>query len=236
MKKLGILFALLSFPIFFYAQQYGEIQGRVLDSDGKTTLPGASISLEIAGTLRGDVSDVDGDFKIKPLAAGVYTVTVSYTGHQSQVIEDVVVRPDKITELGDLVLKDITHSIPGAEIYAYEDPLIDADNTGMQTISAKDIERTSEARNVQGFIAKVSTGVSSNAEGTELYFRGARGDANLFIVDGVKIMGQVPSVPASGIGSISVYSGGVPAKYGDFTGGVVIIETKNYFDIYKSQQ
>ncbi|MFT6726371.1 MAG: hypothetical protein ACJAV7_000817, partial [Flavobacteriales bacterium] len=27
-----------------------------------------------------------------------------------------------------------------------------------------------------------------------------------------------------------------PAKYGDFTGGVVVIETKNYFDLYKDQQ
>jgi hypothetical protein len=27
-----------------------------------------------------------------------------------------------------------------------------------------------------------------------------------------------------------VYSGGIPAKYGDCSGGVIVIETKSYFD------
>jgi len=26
----------------------------------------------------------------------------------------------------------------------------------------------------------------------------------------------------------------VPAKYGDVTGGVIVIETKNYFDLYNA--
>jgi len=32
------------------------------------------------------------------------------------------------------------------------------------------------------------------------------------------------------IGNMTVYTGGVPAKYGDFTGGVVVIESKSYSD------
>jgi len=32
---------------------------------------------------------------------------------------------------------------------------------------------------------------------------------------------------------VAVYTGGVPAKYGDCTGGVVVIETKNYLSLYQ---
>jgi hypothetical protein len=29
-----------------------------------------------------------------------------------------------------------------------------------------------------------------------------------------------------------VYSGGLPAKYGDTMGGVIVVETKSFFDMY----
>ena len=52
------------------------------------------------------------------------------------------------------------------------------------------------------------------------------------MLDGVKIRENVPNVPSSGISSMSVYTGGLPAKYGDTTGGVVVIETKSYLEHY----
>ncbi len=51
-------------------------------------------------------------------------------------------------------------------------------------------------------------------------------------IDGVKQDDNLRGVPGSSIGSLTVYVGGVPAKYGDVTGGVVVIETKSYFDLY----
>jgi outer membrane receptor protein involved in Fe transport len=35
--------------------------------------------------------------------------------------------------------------------------------------------------------------------------------------------------------SVSIYTGGLPAKYGDTTGGVVAVETKTYFDFYNQK-
>jgi hypothetical protein len=236
MKQLGFIIALLIFQTSLFAQSYGEIQGTVYDSNGKSTLPMAAIRVIAGENVQGVVSGLDGRFKIKPLASGTYKVEITFTGYQTQVLEGVIVRPDKITKLAEIVLAELTLDMPTAEVIYWKIPLIDPDNTGMTTIGAEQIEHTSETRNLQGFISKSFTEVSTNPEGTELYFRGSRGGTNLYIVDGVKIMGQLPSVPSSGIGSMSVYTGGVPAKYGDFTGGVVVIETKNYFDLYKEQQ
>jgi len=33
---------------------------------------------------------------------------------------------------------------------------------------------------------------------------------------------------------MEAYTGGIPAKYGDTTGGVVILETLSYFDLYNA--
>jgi hypothetical protein len=35
---------------------------------------------------------------------------------------------------------------------------------------------------------------------------------------------------------MTVYAGGIPARYGDFTGGVIVVETMGYFDWLKMQQ
>ena len=38
------------------------------------------------------------------------------------------------------------------------------------------------------------------------------------------------NIPGLAIGSVKVYTGGVPARYGDFTGGCIVIETQSYFN------
>jgi outer membrane receptor for ferrienterochelin and colicin len=68
----------------------------------------------------------------------------------------------------------------------------------------------------------------------ELYFRGSRTGAVQYNIDGVKMGANAARIPSSAIGSISVYTGGLPAKYGDTTGGVVVIETKSYMDLYNA--
>jgi len=54
-------------------------------------------------------------------------------------------------------------------------------------------------------------------------------------VDGVKLGARLSAVPNEAINSFSVYTGGVPAKYGDVTGGIVAIETKSYFDLWQQR-
>ena len=93
-------------------------------------------------------------------------------------------------------------------------------------------EMAAVIKNPQGLIAAIVPGVQSTGDG-ELYFRGSRSDASGFYIDGVKMQGDLANIPSSAIGSITAYTGGVPAKYGDATGGIVVIETKSYFDLLR---
>ena len=43
---------------------------------------------------------------------------------------------------------------------------------------------------------------------------------------------NISSIPGAALRGLEAYTGGIPAKYGDTTGGVVVLETKGYFDLY----
>ena len=84
-------------------------------------------------------------------------------------------------------------------------------------------------------IESMSPEIKKGADG-ELYFRGSRNGAAIYYVDGVKLRSTLANLPARSYGSIQVYTGGIPAKYGDTTGGVVAIETQGYFSLWRQEK
>ncbi|NNE55933.1 MAG: TonB-dependent receptor plug domain-containing protein [Flavobacteriales bacterium] len=234
MRRSMILVAAFLMNLVGMAQTFGEIHGQVFDESG-APYPMANVQLLSADLSKGIVTELDGKFKLKPLVPGIYTLKISAMSYAPIEVTDILVSPDKITFLSDLTLRPDPEKLGVAEKIEYVVPLIDPDNTGMQTITAEEIKNQPEVKNIATFVAKTTPGVTTNAEGTELYFRGSRAGTALYFVDGVKIIGRAPKIPQSGIGSINVYTGGVPAKYGDVTGGVIVIETKNYFDLYNKK-
>jgi outer membrane receptor protein involved in Fe transport len=61
--------------------------------------------------------------------------------------------------------------------------------------------------------------------------RGARPTSTQFITDGMKSRTGDIGIPGIAVGSVKVYTSGIPAEYGDVTGGVIVVETKSYFDL-----
>ena len=84
--------------------------------------------------------------------------------------------------------------------------------------------------NIAGILRSISSDIQVD-NNNKVILRGSRPGNSITIIDDVKSMGDA-SVPSLAIGSVTVYSGGIPAKYGDFTGGVILIQTKSFFDYY----
>jgi outer membrane receptor protein involved in Fe transport len=61
--------------------------------------------------------------------------------------------------------------------------------------------------------------------------RGSRPGSSSVYIDGMKVSDEMSTLPSLGIGSMEIYTGGIPAKYGDVTGGVIMMTTKSYFDL-----
>lgn len=117
-------------------------------------------------------------------------------------------------------------------ITSYRTPLLDnALSSASANISRDDVQNM-PVRSAAG-IATTVGGISSfEGNSDQLFVRGARSDANIFYIDGVRVR-SVPVVPKSSMSRLEVWTGGVPAKYGDFTGGVLSVESVSYFDLYR---
>lgn len=211
------------------AQGTGEIRGRVVDSLTKEPIPFSTVAYKVAGTLRGVVADVDGYFKIKPLNPGFYDLTFSYVAYNKKQITGIHVSSDKITDLRNVVMKN--GSLKIVDIVGHAVPIIDFEDPTAIPLTFDDIQMSAVKLDPIALIATVTSDIKASPDGKKLYFRGERSEAVMYIVDGVKTRDGNLGIPGSAIGHLTVYTGGVPAKYGDFTGGVVVIETQSYFDI-----
>lgn len=89
MKHLIFLFLVaLSFGL---NAQIGSIEGIVVDKSTGETLPFATVSFEVDGTLRGAQTDFDGYFEIDQIPNGNYVVDAQYVGYKNQKQTDVAV-------------------------------------------------------------------------------------------------------------------------------------------------
>lgn len=114
-------------------------------------------------------------------------------------------------------------------IVAYSLPLLSRDGGySGSTITREDISRL-PVRSVNG-IASTVGGVNMDESFDDIHIRGSRNGSDAYYLDGIRIRNP-DAIPKSFIGNVNVYSNGIPANYGDLTGGVISIESVNRHSI-----
>ncbi|MBK9176205.1 MAG: carboxypeptidase regulatory-like domain-containing protein [Flavobacteriales bacterium] len=207
------------------AQSLGEIRGRVFDPEGQP-VPAANVTTVVNETLFGTTTDLDGRFVLKPLPPGRYGLKVTFVGYSDIELNAVEVLADRAT-----YLRDLRMAIPTMKVFEkidYVRDLITIDDPSRMSLLAEDIAKLPTVKDPIKFMGSQFAGVTPAPNGDGLYFRGSRTENMVSFIDGVKVSGSVPRVPPSAISSVQVYTGGLPARYGDVTGGVIVIETKTY--------
>ena len=230
MKKLTALLTIIFFISSGIFAQVGEIKGFVKDKKTGEPLFGATVYIETAGNKTGGAADPDGKYTINPVNVGTHAIYVSALGYGKKKILDVLVTSDKITYV-DIELN------PGIDLVAFEIeeerweiPLLDKEQPGIQHVTPKEL-KNSVHRNDPIKIVTSLPGVTLAPNGRDVYIRGSRPASTQFITDGMKSITGDIGIPGQAVGSIKVYTGGVPARYGDVAGGVIVVETKSYFDL-----
>lgn len=224
-KLLGLTLLTLLATYSFAQVGQGGLKGKVIDVATGEPLPFVNVILEMDGNQKaGGATDFDGQYNIKPLPPGKYDVKVQFVGYKPKQINGVVVNADKISFL-DIKMETTAIEMTEFVVTDYAVPLIDKDNTTSGgTVSKEEILRM-PGRSAAA-IAETVGGVYSNDNGSgEQYIRGARSDANYYFIDGMKVRGS-SALPQSSIEQVTVLMGGLPAQYGDVTGGVVSITTR----------
>lgn len=202
----------------------GELRGRVTDKELGTGIPLANVViLHENQIIYTTTTNADGEYIIKPIRPGSYDVKASFVSYNALTFQNVVVNANKFTEV-NFALSSNTN-LPEAKV-EWEEPMIQKDNVIVcKIIKAAEI-KTMPFTSIQD-MAATSAGVYQKEDGGALNVRGSRTDATQYYVDGVKVIGGL-SMPKSAIAQMEVITGGIPAMFGDATGGIIVITTKSY--------
>ncbi len=116
-------------------------------------------------------------------------------------------------------------TIQEVQIIAYRNiNYLDGISGSSSTITREDIMRL-PARSARE-IAPTVGGVNATNDLFDISIRGGRTTQNAYYIDGMRV-NSLDGIPKSFIKNVTVITGGLPACYGDATGGVILVEGKN---------
>ncbi|HYG18579.1 MAG TPA: TonB-dependent receptor [Ohtaekwangia sp.] len=238
MKKLSIICAFLFVSLYAFSQ-HGYVRGKVTDGESGEGLYGATVVKQNSTT--GVVSDFDGNYSLA-LEPGVHTIVLTFISYQTQIIENVEVKDNKVTIL-DFVMKPDVSELE--EVVVTSSALKDSD-AGIMTFQRKSANvldgmsnqtfRNTGDRDLASAIGRV-TGVSVQS-GKFVYVRGLGDRYTRTTINGMTIPGldpdrndvQIDIFPTAVLENVIVYKTFSPNLPGDFTGGMVDVETRNFPD------
>jgi len=230
MKKLTTLIAILLFIASNSFAQLGEIKGVVKDKTTGEPIWNVSVYVDFGGRLIGDATDFDGEYTIAALNPGTYTVITKMQGYAPVKTQGVLVTSGKASSVS-VEMAATAELLPVFVMVEHVIPLIDIYEPAVQHIDPKAFQRDPNRLDPIKAIVGLTAGLQLAPNGKDVMIRGARPTSTQFITDGVKSRTGSIGIPGLAIGSVKVYTSGIPATYGDVTGGVIVVETKSYFDL-----
>ncbi len=236
MKKL--LMIILTFASALTAMEgRGDIRGTVIDKVTLEALPGANIV--VIGTNYGATTDVDGNYIIAGLDAGLYTVKVSFIGYDPVIKSDISVNSARPTEM-NFELNESVIELEGVTVstsYYEKNP--------NELVSVKEFSYEEIRRAPGGFedvvrALSVLPGVAQQSAGrNDLVVRGGAPSENLYVVDGFVVPninhfgtqgatgGPLSFINLDFVNNTTFSTGGFSAKYGDKLSSVLNIDLRN---------
>lgn len=223
--------------IAFGQETSGSIEGTVKDQTG-AVIPGASVTVESAGTTAGFkktvTTDDQGFYRIPQVLAGQYKLTFDGTGFKTTSRNttvnlgraSVVSVSMEVGSIGNTVV-EVTDS----------NTTIDLSSTKIDTsISKQLIEDLPKGNNFTSLL-KIAPNVRPEARDGGFQIDGASGSENVFVIDGQEVTnfrtGQLNSnnnIPFELVQEVQVKSTGFEAEYGGATGGVINVVTGSVKD------
>lgn len=203
----------------------GDIQGKVLDGETKTPLVGANILL--LNTKIGSTVNSGGEFVLKDVPVGSYTLEFRLVGYDPLWKTDVIVKSDRTLFIeAELVMAPI--EAEGVEISGGYFSRSEDQPTSITNFSYEEIRR---APGSAGDVSRIIMGLPSiakvNDQSNSLIVRGGSPIENAFFVDNIEIpnINHFPAQGSSGgpIGLLNVsfvqdvnfFTGGFSSAYGD---------------------
>ncbi|MEA1786368.1 TonB-dependent receptor [Arenibacter sp. GZD96] len=230
MKYVFALLTVLLLPQLILAQECtGTLKGVVSDFHDKTPLAGATIQLY--GTNRAVITDVDGSFLLPDLCNGSIEIEVSHPECTSQFYKVII----DGTTLKQFTLEHHLEELN--EVKVVGDLISDKTNSSQEaTLKIGSLERYSSGS--LGDALKQISGVSALTTGSKIVkpvIQGLNGSRVLILNNGVRMQDMewgdehAPNVDLNASNSVTVVKGAAALAYGgDAIGGVILMTPAPY--------
>lgn len=221
-------------------EKKGSITGTVVDAE--TGEPLIGVNVVIQGTGRGAATDVEGRYQITDLDPGIYDIKATFLSYAPMNVEEVKVEAGETTNL-DIQLKSQAENLGEVTVTARsvddnEAALLNKREKAIgfsNAISAESISRSGAGNAAEAMKKVVGASV---VEGKYVHVRGLGerysetqlNGANLPSADPDKKSFQMDLFPGSLIKNITTVKTFTPDQPGNFTGGLVNVETKDFPD------
>lgn len=194
--KFNLWLFFVIFSITGFAQQNGSIIGSITDKEmNNEPLPFANIIIK--GLNKGTTSDIDGNFELKDVDPGIYTLIFSYVGYETLEIPNVKVEKGKDTKINTSL---------GADNVALDEVVVEtvvnreSENVllleqkkavvAKQAIGAQELSRKGVS-DAEGAVTKVS-GISKQDGIKSVFVRGLGDRYNATTLNGFPIPSEEP--------------------------------------------
>jgi len=214
--------------------QEATVRGFITDAEDGQPLQGVNVVLiDLAGELRGSVTDDDGFFIVVRLQPGQYTFRASYIGYAT-VVDTLILEPEDTqrrqirlqpsTELGGEVIVSAERE-GGATVAA-----------GLQTVRPRDIElvpTTDVSGDLVSYLATMPGVVSIGDRGGQVFIRGGEPSHNLSLLDGMyvyqpfHILGFYSAFSSDILRNADIHAGAFSSKYSGRMSSVIDVHTRN---------
>ncbi len=238
-RQCWLLTVMLLYSLAVFSQgSSGKLTGTI--TDAVTNQPITSVSVQTNKTKNGANSITDGTY-ILSLPPGTYTITYSIVGYQTKVISDVVIKAGQTTyqnillESGAQSLQGVTVTATSARreaqsaVYSIQKRSAAASDG----ISQEAIRRTPDNNAGQVLRRVVGLNVQDNRF---VVVRGLNDQYNQTTLNGVPMTSTETNrnafafnlIPAAAIDNIVVNKTATPDMPGNFAGGIVQINTRDF--------
>ncbi len=230
-----LLLVLALFFSFNTFAQTGTLKGRVLNKINNEPIPFANVIIDSTGI--GVTSDFDGNYRIDNLKPGLYNITCSFIGFETESVLEIQVSTARPTNY-DFLLREETASLEEVLVSSSSPFKKSAESPlSKQTIGASEIFRSPGGNRDISKVLQILPGVASSASfRNDIIIRGGAPNENRFFLDGIEVPninhfatqgssgGPVGMLNVNFIKQVDFYAGAFPANRGNAMSSVIEFE------------
>lgn len=205
------------------------VSGQVTDKRTGKPLAGARVT--VVGPDASARTDENGSFSLSGIKEGTWALRVEAPGYLSMVVPPVPFQELRPIQL-NAALRPGVLKAPTQVVAADRPSRLAQTETSRRSISAEEIKKSAGARNDPLLAVANTAGVHTGGFSGAPAVRGGGPNDNLYHLDGFEIGnpyhfgGLVSVFNANTLSKVDLYSGALPARYGNVMSAVIDVETR----------